>query len=188
MAQISIAEIQTNFMPNANHLCETWSYEEYLEHQRNKIIDQSLSNITCTIFNLKDIMDPKKVSLPMCNTRESAAKTFQFQIEYILSLTGDKSPCSKTSYEYIIEYYSKNSCFDPTDADFYNSNYFHLMMYFKKLDTEERTEALVYDTVNFLSAVGGNLGLFVGFSCLSVIFTLIDCFKPLLDRLISAFY
>lgn len=60
MAQISIAEIQTNFIPNANHLCETWSYEEYLEHQRNKIIDQSLSNITCTIFNLKDIMDPKK--------------------------------------------------------------------------------------------------------------------------------
>ena len=34
MAQISIAEIQTNFMPNANHLCETWSYECQSKNER----------------------------------------------------------------------------------------------------------------------------------------------------------
>ena len=54
------------------------------------------------------------------------------------------------------------------------------------MDTEVRTETLVYDTVNFLSAIGGNLGLFVGFSCLSVVFTLIDLFSPILNWFSSA--
>jgi hypothetical protein len=42
------------------------------------------------------------------------------------------------------------------------------------LDVEERVETLVYDAGNFLAAVGGNLGLLLGFSCLSTVFTLID--------------
>ena len=38
---------------------------------------------------------------------------------------------------------------------------------------EERVETLVYDAGNFLTAVGGNIGLFLGFSCLSVLFSII---------------
>jgi hypothetical protein len=36
------------------------------------------------------------------------------------------------------------------------------------LIVEERVETLVYDVGSFLAAAGGNLGLFLGFSCLSV--------------------
>jgi hypothetical protein len=55
------------------------------------------------------------------------------------------------------------------------------------MEIEERTGVLVYDMVSFLSAVGGNLGLFVGFSCLSVISAAIEaCWSLIcyLDKLI----
>jgi len=45
------------------------------------------------------------------------------------------------------------------------------------MDIEEKTETFVYDVGNFLTAAGGNLGLFMGFSCLSIILTFIDKFE-----------
>jgi hypothetical protein len=45
------------------------------------------------------------------------------------------------------------------------------------LNIEEKTEALVYDFGTFLAAIGGNLGLFLGFSCLSLLLILISMFE-----------
>jgi hypothetical protein len=42
------------------------------------------------------------------------------------------------------------------------------------MDTEERMETLTYDLGNFLVAAGGNLGLFLGFSCFSLMLTFIE--------------
>jgi hypothetical protein len=42
------------------------------------------------------------------------------------------------------------------------------------MDTEERMETLTYDLGNFLVAAGGNLGLFLGFSCFSLMVTFIE--------------
>jgi hypothetical protein len=42
------------------------------------------------------------------------------------------------------------------------------------MDVEKQVESLIYDAGNFFAAVGGNLGLFLGFSCLSIIFATID--------------
>lgn len=42
------------------------------------------------------------------------------------------------------------------------------------MDVEKKEETLVYDSVNFFAAVGGNLGLFLGFSCLSIVYAGID--------------
>ena len=49
-------------------------------------------------------------------------------------------------------------------------------MYFESFAIEEQVESLVYDEANFWAAVGGNLGLFLGFSCLSLLFDLIKPF------------
>jgi len=42
---------------------------------------------------------------------------------------------------------------------------------------EEKLETLVYDLVGLLAAVGGNLGLLLGFSCLSVLISIISKFQ-----------
>ena len=46
--------------------------------------------------------------------------------------------------------------------------------FYSTLDVEERIETLVYDAGNFLAAAGGNLGLLLGFSCLSTVFGFIN--------------
>jgi hypothetical protein len=47
-------------------------------------------------------------------------------------------------------------------------------MKYETFNVEEHVESLVYDASNFLVSVGGNLRLFLGFSCLSVLFYLIN--------------
>ena len=42
------------------------------------------------------------------------------------------------------------------------------------MDVEKQEETLVYDSVNFFAAVGGNLGLFLVFSFLSIVYAGID--------------
>jgi hypothetical protein len=44
---------------------------------------------------------------------------------------------------------------------------------FQSLLVEEEEETYVYDFGNFIVALGGNLGLMLGFSCLSVVFSAI---------------
>ena len=55
-------------------------------------------------------------------------------------------------------------------ADVAGSDVFYtLFIMFEKYEVEHLTENLVYDLATFLSASGGNLGLLMGFSCLSVL-------------------
>ena len=42
------------------------------------------------------------------------------------------------------------------------------------LFVDEKIESLEYDIGSFLAAAGGNLGLMLGFSCLSVMFTTVE--------------
>ena len=44
---------------------------------------------------------------------------------------------------------------------------------------EREMETLIYDTGTFFTQVGGNLGLFLGFSCFSLLIGTIDLMKML---------
>jgi len=61
----------------------------------------------------------------------------------------------------------------PLDSDTLEEN---LYLYFEYIttQTEEEVETYIYDNENFLTALGGNLGLFLGFSCLSVLLKLLE--------------
>ena len=53
---------------------------------------------------------------------------------------------------------------------------------FESALVEEQVENLVYDAGNFLAAMGGNLGLFLGFSCLSILFSFINYLKKIFNK------
>jgi hypothetical protein len=74
-------------------------------------------------------------------------------------LLGCKSDCKDC-------FRSQNKMYPLTKLCFEKNN-------FSSLIVEERVETLVYDVGSFLAAAGGNLGLFLGFSCLSVCLSLI---------------
>jgi hypothetical protein len=66
---------------------------------------------------------------------------------------------------------------------YYNTTdgiFFLLSIYYKTLMVEERVETLIFDVPGMLSAAGGNLGLLLGFSCLSLLFGIVQCFSKLI--------
>ena len=63
------------------------------------------------------------------------------------------------------------------------NDYFHLFYFFRTLLVEQEREVLMYDLGGFLAAAGGNLGLCLGFSCLSVLFMCVDCCKTIFLQL-----
>ncbi len=50
------------------------------------------------------------------------------------------------------------------------------------MDVNEETETLVYDLGTFLAALGGNLGLALGFSCLSILLGIVNHLSQFLTR------
>jgi len=60
---------------------------------------------------------------------------------------------------------------------------FYLLFYYLTLTTEQRIQSLDYDFGNFLVAAGGNLGLFLGMSCLSVLWSLADFLQAIAQKL-----
>ncbi len=85
-------------------------------------------------------------------------------------------PCRQISHTFTTSEFHGNSWIevrDPHTAD-YLDNYYSLFVSFSSMDVEKQVESLIYDAGNFFAAVGGNLGLFLGFSCLSIIFATID--------------
>jgi hypothetical protein len=68
------------------------------------------------------------------------------------------------------------------DKELLDNNYF-FMLHFKTFDVEENIESLVYDASNLLISIGGNLGLFLGFSAMSVLFSFIDVLENNWGRL-----
>jgi hypothetical protein len=68
-----------------------------------------------------------------------------------------------------------NSVIDPLNEQQLdvNKSYVFSFCYFF-MDVEEKTETLVYDLGTFLAALGGNLGLALGFSCLSILLGIVS--------------
>ena len=74
--------------------------------------------------------------------------------------------------------YDKNSGFELSGPSEDDSTLFFSIGY-ESFEIEVNVEILIYDIGSFLAAVGGNLGLFLGFSCLSLLFVLMKTFNHL---------
>ena len=79
-------------------------------------------------------------------------------------------PCKQRSYDVTLRKYHTNTwvVYDDQPLADISETGVALSLSYESLIVEERIETLVYDIGNFLSAVGGNLGLFLGFSCLTM--------------------
>ena len=92
-----------------------------------------------------------------------------------LWLTSCPLPCSQAVYDAKMSMYHNNgraSKSTPEEERFYKNN-FYLSFSYETFAVEEHVETLIYDTGNFLAQIGGNLGLFLGFSCFSTLVAII---------------
>jgi len=183
---LALSERKTSRLNKKNKKCEKYSTEEFIQCSREKFLENFLKTINCTIINMRELVNPSTTHLPLCSNERSAVETFSqlmssiTQTAFPSSKTGCTVPCTQTSYDYNIEYYSAKSWFHPAYPDQNTDNIFLLNFLYRRLDTEEQTEAIVYDIGNVLTAAGGNLGLFMGFSCLSIILAGIQYFATLI--------
>ena len=102
---------------------------------------------------------------------------FQISFPILTDDYGCPIPCKQTSYKVSVRNVQKNK------ADIYELEdtpldqlvqAFYFIYGFDTLNTEQRIETLDYDFGNLVVAAGGNLGLFLGLSCLSILMPVVD--------------
>ena len=92
-------------------------------------------------------------------------------------------PCERLSYSFTLNTLHNNSMLFEMPQNFTENSVYVLMYYYKTLVVEKQVETLVYDFAGFLAAAGGNLGLCLGLSCLSIVFTFTQWTQSLLQWL-----
>ena len=80
-------------------------------------------------------------------------------------------PCNLTTYDAKIDRHHINNLvgFDEKVVNAIKNHSFLFGIAYETLAVHENVETLLVDTPNFLSQIGGHLGLFLGVSCLSVV-------------------
>ena len=131
------------------------------------------------------------VNLNPCLDKESAVTSLNNFLK-LFSLSEAKEdwyskcpiPCKQTTYSANDKYFHKNSMIDPSNITVVNISESNILisLSYETLSIEEEEESLVYDVGNFLAAAGGNLGLFLGFSCFSVIISFFNILKSCYKR------
>ena len=150
---------------------------EYGSLISQKTMEILSANVSCTMPFTDTLLEDKK--LPKCTDKESAFFTFAEVIDKNVEVIQNTSKiCSISSYD------SKESYFNevPEDNPDLAASPFTIFIYYGKTTVEEKTEQYIYDPGALLTSIGGNMGLFLGFSCLSCLLSLISFCKERVFR------
>ena len=85
-------------------------------------------------------------------------------------------PCLQLEYSYTRSELHMNNWIEPKKgySPEFAKEYYSIFASFETMNIEKHEENLVYDSGSFFAAIGGNLGLFLGFSCFSIIVAAVD--------------
>ena len=115
--------------------------------------------------------------IPICNYSMSYDGTFYQELQ------NSAYACPKTCNSYMFKG-------DLVEGSGYFDDPRHTEIYFwfASNETQIHQEYLVFDTIGLIGSIGGNLGLFIGFSFHEALVKLISSFKNLLLRLSTNMY
>jgi hypothetical protein len=178
---LSLREYETTAFTKEEEPCSSGSDRKFIECSREAIWKKFDNSDACLIYEMKSIVPPN-VTVNECPTYEIATKVYYlfatFFTEFVSKpwFFGCPIPCQLKNYKFTLDTLHNNTFKFPL-FELENGPY-HLFTYsYATLNVEERIESLEYDFGNFLVAAGGNLGLFLGFSCLSLLLAIIDLAK-----------
>jgi len=145
-----------------------------------------LKDSSCTIAGLEFFL--QDTDLKQCTDKKAAGQVFQkfleFKNEFALnkSLHGCPKPCAAIIYDFDFFNIHRNSWIETKDEPELPNGVYLLVVVSDSLQVEEKVVTLVYDLENVFASLGGNLGLFLGFSCFSPIEYIIKYIRKLLKH------
>ena len=187
-----IDPMRRTLIPRGDNPCKQYAKKGDFQYDNNGFIQCSKTQIwsilqqriNCTIPGLEFF---KNSSLQDCQTLEEAKVTgnhfrnLTYDFQYGPSKFGCPLPCQRRKDDISLQYYH-NTSWVSADAKEIEEMGFQFFYFYNSHSMEEKMESLVYDFSTFLVATGGNLGLFLGFSCLSLGIKLIDWFQIYLKQ------
>lgn len=87
-----------------------------------------------------------------------------------------------TSYNIHVDYNQLNGLFNPETFSASTASYLYLECFYDSLEVKKQFETLVHDTGSLLSAAGGNLGLMLGLSCLSILMAALESIQKCFEK------
>ena len=180
-ARLAISEKETKYLDRKQSPCRVYDKESFVECCKNAFERFSTAKVKCTTAGLVNVTISK--TLTECSSDSDAHETFYifsflFQnISKKLAELGCPLPCKQTTYKTNLQYFHANKWVDPNNSIPRPQNHLYLDVLYETLLVEEGIEAYVYDLGSFLAQAGGNLGLCLGFSCLSALLAFLQIIK-----------
>lgn len=183
LIQISLTEKTTTQIDRKTVPCQFYNQNtEFTDCSKEKLWTLLKPIINCTIPQLKSVI-PESSGFLECPSTLSAWITYMTSINILVDFLGHVSqyncpvPCHQRSYNYNLKYLHRNSWINIENPSIGGKNSSILAISYSSMLVEEKIETIVYDLENLLTSVGGNLGLFLGFSCFSTLLTVIEYFS-----------
>ena len=182
-ADLTIREVEIEERSNEFKPCQSYNQyqsdnEGFIDCSKKSFWSVLKGRINCTIPGLDMLVDSSS-NFMKCKENSEAFATLTLLSDTARRFQKDPSqmgcplPCKRRKYLMHFQYYHSTSVM----GKLFRENEFTLYYFYESFIVEERKESLVYDFSTFLVAIGGNLGLCLGFSCLSVGIAILDFFK-----------
>jgi hypothetical protein len=174
MVMFSLMEKETTQLKTEHYDCKPYNDEsEFIDCNKKQLWNVLNPKINCSIAGLESIV-PNAAAIKYCNESSSAHNTFYQMEETFTEVFSDLSkyncpvPCSQKGFNYNIKYFHRHSWIE-TDNSTMSQKSAGIAVSYSSLLVEERSETVIYDLECLLTSLGGNLGLFLGFSCFSTL-------------------
>ena len=157
--------------PNSERNCLDIKVDQFINCYRNEMLSK-LQNNTCWIPVMKYLRFPQ--NWPECKNDSEALNLMKMlnKIEKESLQNSDcVMPCKAKKFKVSGNYYSRNAFEAWQD---YDPEYYYLYVVYSTLTVRVFKEEYVYDFATALVAIGGSMGLLLGYSCNSLFGTLAD--------------
>ena len=128
-------------------------------------------------------------SIAECTDQDSASVAFHKFLNIRSNFNenteqhGCLTPCTKISFDFETFILHRNSWIETKEEQELPDGTYFFKFSYASLQVEEKVVTLAYDLENFFASVGGNLGLFLGFSCLPLMLSILDFARKMLKKL-----
>ena len=141
-----------------------------------------MAKVKCKVPAL-DFTDFDTSFLRQCSTKDEALEMDGLIYELAQKVQGKKTctvPCDLPKYKSELNFLSKLTL--SKELKKYGDGYYIIWAFYTSLHVEEKVETFLFDFDSALVAIGGSLGLFLGWSCNSIVMSFIEFLSNWLMR------